>query len=74
MLLTLVILVIMMLTLLSMQYMYIYYSDYVIHKINEIESLHVEMHQYVLGNRGIIFSLTLVVLVLLIVISPSNVL
>ena len=25
------------------------------HKINEIESLHVEMYHYVLGNRGIIF-------------------
>ena len=37
------------------------------HKINEIESLHVEMYQYVLGNRGIIFSLTLVVHVLLII-------
>ena len=33
------------------------------HKINELESLHVEMHHYILGNRGIIL-LTLVVLVL----------
>ena len=40
------------------------------HKINEVESLHVEMYQYVLGNRGI----TLVVYALLIVISPCNVL
>ena len=44
------------------------------HKINEFESLHVEMYHYVLGNRGKIFPLTLVVHVLLIVISPSNVL
>ena len=41
-------------------------------KINEVESLNVEMYQYVLGNRGIM--LTLVVHVLLIVLSPSNVL
>ena len=25
------------------------------HKINELESLHVEIYHYVLGNRGIIF-------------------
>ena len=25
------------------------------HKINEFESLHVEIYHYVLGNRGIIF-------------------
>ena len=43
------------------------------HEINEVESLHVEMYHYVLRNRGIIL-LTLVVHVLLIVISPSNVL
>ena len=42
------------------------------HKINELESLHVERYHYLLGNRDIIL-LTLVVLVLLIVISPSNV-
>ena len=36
--------------------------------------MNVEMYHYVLGNRGIIFLLTLVVHVLLIVISPSNVL
>ena len=42
-------------------------------KINELESLHVEIYHYVLGNRGI-YSLTFVVHVLLIVISPSNVL
>ena len=41
------------------------------HKINELESLHVEMYHYVLGNRGIIF---LAAHVLLIIISPSNVL
>ena len=39
--------------------------------INEIESLHVEMYQYILGNRGIIF---IIFHVLLIVISPCNVL
>ena len=44
------------------------------HKINKFESLHVDMYHYVLGNRGIIFALTLVVHVLLIVISPCNVL
>ena len=44
------------------------------HKIDEFESLHVEMYHYVLGNRGIIFPLTLAVHVLLIVISPYNVL
>ena len=42
-------------------------------KINEFESLHLEMYRYLLGNRGIIFPLTLVVHVLLIIISPSNI-
>ena len=41
---------------------------------DNIESLHVEMYHCRIGNRGIIFPLTLVVHVLLIVISPSNVL
>ena len=43
------------------------------HKTNDSESLHVEMYHYRIGKRGIIF-LTLVVHVLLIVISPNNVL
>ena len=43
------------------------------YEINKLESLHVEMYNYELGIRGTIL-LTLVVLVLLIVISPCNVL
>ena len=42
------------------------------HKTNDLESLHVEMYHYGIGNRGIM--LTLLVHILLIVISPSNVL
>ena len=38
------------------------------HKTNDLGSLHVEMHHYRIGNRG------LVVHILLIVISPCNVL
>ena len=41
---------------------------------HKIKSLHVKMYHYELGNRGIIFLLTLVVHVLLIVFSPCNVL
>ena len=37
----------------------------------EVESLHVEIYPYQLGNKGM---LTLLVLVLLIIISPINVL
>ena len=44
------------------------------HKTNDHKSLHVEMYHYRIGNRGIIFPLTLAVHVLLIVISPCNVL
>ena len=43
------------------------------HKTNDLESLHMEMYHYRIGNRGIIYPLTLVVHVLLIVFSPSNV-
>ena len=44
------------------------------HKTNDLESLHVEMYHCRIGNRGIIFPLTLVVHVLLIVITLCNVL
>ena len=43
-------------------------------KSTKLESLHVEMYHYELENRGIIIPLTLVGHVLLIVISPCNVL
>ena len=43
-------------------------------KSYDLESLHMEKHHYRIGNRGIIYPLTLVVHVLLIIISPINVL
>ena len=42
--------------------------------IAKLESLHVKMYHYILGNRRMIFPLTLVVLVLLMIISSTNVL